>query len=180
MSWAAAIMKQYRLVVSGIDVPWLFDLNQDPYEIYNFYNRNNAELESIQEKLQNALFNAMPQYEIPLYLAQNRVVYWDKPACIDSNDRLPTEEVNGVCSDMGVSTPFVDGCHQENFAKHCPVKCGTCCSDSNGEMLMLGELSSCDELGRWKTCRRRKIAGFCPVSCDQCDVISIFKKNRKK
>jgi len=172
MSWAAAIMKQYRLVVSGIDVPWLFDLNQDPYEIYNFFNKRNVVPESIQEKLQNALFNAMPQYEIPLYLADDRLVYWDKPACIDSNDRLPTEAANGVCSDLGISAPFVDGCYEENLMKHCPVTCGSCCSDSSGELLHLGELSSCDKLGSsWDTCWIRKIAGFCPVSCEECEAI---------
>ncbi len=172
MRWAAAVMQQYRLVISAIDVPWLFDLNRDPYEIQNFYNYQQIVPKEIQQQLQDALFTAMPKYQIPLYLT-DKVIYWTKPACIDSNDRLPTDAVNGVCDDLGVTVPMLDRCSKEKFMRHCPITCGTCCADSAGEILRLGDLTSCDAVENQNYCRFKKIAGFCPSSCDQCEAVEI-------
>ncbi len=36
--WVAAITDRYKLVLSPEDEPWLFDLEQDPDELVNFYN----------------------------------------------------------------------------------------------------------------------------------------------
>ena len=35
-NWAAAVERHYKLVVAKSDVPWLFDLNEDPHEKINF------------------------------------------------------------------------------------------------------------------------------------------------
>ncbi len=167
MRWAAAVMKQYRLVISGNDVPWLFDLNRDPYEIQNFYNYMQIVPKEIQQQLQDALFTAMPECGIPLYFT-DKIIFWSKPACIDSNDRLPTDAVNGVCSDLGVTVPILDRCTKEKFIKACPVTCGTCCADSAGEILRSGNLNYCDTVQSQNNCRFTKIVEFCPSSCGIC------------
>lgn len=37
-SWVAAVNNRYKLVVSTREAPWLFDLQDDPDEVVNFYN----------------------------------------------------------------------------------------------------------------------------------------------
>ena len=41
-SWVAAIDSRYKLVLSVADRPWLFDQEEDPDELLNFYQRPNA------------------------------------------------------------------------------------------------------------------------------------------
>lgn len=38
--WIGAANKRYKLVLSTTDNPWLFDLENDPYELYNVINQN--------------------------------------------------------------------------------------------------------------------------------------------
>lgn len=42
-NWVAAIDARYKLVLSTGDRPWLFDHEQDPDELLNFYERPGAE-----------------------------------------------------------------------------------------------------------------------------------------
>jgi uncharacterized sulfatase len=61
--WVAAVDQRYKLVLSTMDDPWLFDLNKDPDELINFY--TNPEYKEIAEKLQNELVNQMEKYGEP-------------------------------------------------------------------------------------------------------------------
>jgi uncharacterized sulfatase len=36
-AWVAAVSDRYKLVLSKQDVPWLFDLEEDPDELTNYY-----------------------------------------------------------------------------------------------------------------------------------------------
>lgn len=62
--WAAAVDHQYKLVLSPLDTPWLYDLKKDPDELINFY--TNPEYSSIAEKLQRELFEQMKKYNDPI------------------------------------------------------------------------------------------------------------------
>ena len=35
--WAGVMIGDIRLVVSRVDIPWLFDLRTDPFEVINFF-----------------------------------------------------------------------------------------------------------------------------------------------
>lgn len=52
-SWVAAVTDRYKLVVSVVDVPWLFDLKSDPDELKNHATDSNAK--SIISELAKAL-----------------------------------------------------------------------------------------------------------------------------
>ena len=38
-NWVAAFDRRYKLVISSLDVPWLYDLEKDPDELINHYGR---------------------------------------------------------------------------------------------------------------------------------------------
>ena len=59
-AWVSAVNNSYKLVISQVDKPWLFDLKRDPDELINFY--NDPEYKSIGEKFQNELKNQMKLY----------------------------------------------------------------------------------------------------------------------
>lgn len=61
--WVAAVDQRYKLVLSTMDDPWLFDLKKDPDELINFY--TNPEYKSIAEKMQAELIAQMKQYGEP-------------------------------------------------------------------------------------------------------------------
>jgi len=62
--WAAAVDRNYKLVLS--DGPaYLFDLKEDPDEVYNFH--GNKTYEVITKTLEVALLNAMQVYNFPLW-----------------------------------------------------------------------------------------------------------------
>lgn len=161
--WAAAVMGNYKLIISNGDVPWLLDLEEDPFEITNFYLDDRPKITSVKEQLETALFDAMSKYDIPVYYS-NSPIYWTYPTCIDSRDRLPTRYFAGLCSDLGVS---LNGCPEPKFQRHCPQTCNTCCEDSPGNLLLNRNLFSCSEISKDK-CRFPKVGVFCPHSCDQC------------
>jgi len=102
-----------------------------------------------------------------LYLT-DKMIYIDKPVCIDSSDRLPTDAVNGVCSDLGESIPFLDRCSEEKFMNHCPVTCQTCCEDSKGFLLKNKSISACKHFHK-RQCNL-KVSAFCPLKCKQCEL----------
>ncbi|MFI3321066.1 MAG: sulfatase-like hydrolase/transferase [Rikenellaceae bacterium] len=51
--WAAAVDDRYKLVLSLIDEPWLFDLIEDPNELTNLY--NDPKYEDIARQMQKSL-----------------------------------------------------------------------------------------------------------------------------
>lgn len=61
--WVAAIDRRYKLVLSTMDDPWLFDLKNDPDELINFH--THPEYRQIAEKLQDELVAQMERYEEP-------------------------------------------------------------------------------------------------------------------
>jgi arylsulfatase A-like enzyme len=166
-NWAAAVMKQYKLVVSLNSEPWLFDLDQDPYEIVNYIDDKSIPID-VKQKLQDGLYNAMIEFEIPLQTsAKWGSIYFNPPVCFDSKDRLPTEELAGLCTDVGKSIPISETCSIEKFQNHCPVTCGTCCADSDGPLWSKGDLLTCEELSNIGRCNG-KSQTFCNISCNQC------------
>jgi len=62
--WVAAVNNRYKLVLSPVDKPWLFDLHIDPDEMINFY--NNPKYSDIAKKMKDELYRQMKQYNEPL------------------------------------------------------------------------------------------------------------------
>jgi uncharacterized sulfatase len=58
--WVAAVNNRYKLVLSPVDKPWLFDLEKDPDEMTNYY--NNPEYKEIAKEFTNELYRQMEQY----------------------------------------------------------------------------------------------------------------------
>tara|TARA_R110002049_G_scaffold185580_3_gene353818 strand:+ start:41583 stop:45314 length:3732 start_codon:yes stop_codon:yes gene_type:complete len=68
-NWVAAVDERYKLILSVNDRPWLFDKEQDPDELLNFYRRPGTE--GVAERLAKALRD---------YGQQNEDPYLDNPA----------------------------------------------------------------------------------------------------
>merc|ERR1712216_52027 len=43
LNFAAAVTFQYKLVLSNLDIPWLFDIRRDPDEVINYYGQDTYE-----------------------------------------------------------------------------------------------------------------------------------------
>jgi len=71
--WVAAVSDRYKLVLSKQDVPWLFDLQEDPDELTNFY--GHAGYKKISEVLTKHLDELMNQAEDPL-LNEEKIRKW--------------------------------------------------------------------------------------------------------
>jgi arylsulfatase A-like enzyme len=56
--WVTAVDARYKLVLSVNDIPWLFDKQQDPDELHNFYGRSGT------EAVAKRLGEALRQYSI--------------------------------------------------------------------------------------------------------------------
>jgi uncharacterized sulfatase len=65
--WVAAASRNYKLVLSPFDTPWLFDLEKNPDETVNFY--RNPEYRQIAEDYKKALTELMARYDEPLLQA---------------------------------------------------------------------------------------------------------------
>jgi len=169
--WSAAVMRQYKLILSDNDVPWLFDLNRDPFEIINYYGGNGVA--NVQDNLEAKLIEAMVKYEFPLAM-KNFLIYLDIPACRDSHDRLPTNAVGAKCSDLGDTVPILDRCEKTKFQNHCPVTCGTCCEDSDGDVFLSQNFLNCSQLANSGQCNLNKVKQFCPELCNVCSATKIF------
>lgn len=62
--WVAAVDNRYKLVLSPRDKPWLFDLEKDPDELINFYNKPGYK--EIGKRLTKELNAQMKQFDEPL------------------------------------------------------------------------------------------------------------------
>ena len=71
--WVAAVSDRYKLVLSKQDVPWLFDLEEDPDELTNFY--GHAGYEDISEVLTLRLDELMNLARDPL-LKEDEIRKW--------------------------------------------------------------------------------------------------------
>ena len=154
--WAAAIQRQYKLVISSVDVPWLFDLEDDPYELINYFDESSHA--DVRDLLLKRLYKVMEEHSIPLSKYAN-IIFWNTPNCVDSKDRIAYTNGQGkvkalTCDELDRSS---NECDNFPFRKLCPVTCGTCCEDSLDKVLWLeGELRTCDELLD-QSCNKRKV-----------------------
>jgi hypothetical protein len=85
-NWIAAIDSRYKLVLSVSDVPWLFDAQEDPDELLNFYRRPGTE--GVAERLGKALekylkTTADPAGEDPVIKASLTQVLTSKTVAAD-------------------------------------------------------------------------------------------------
>ncbi|ARN57402.1 sulfatase-like hydrolase/transferase [Sedimentisphaera salicampi] len=62
--WAAAVSSRYKLVLSTVDRPWLFDLEKDPDELTNFCNKE--EYAEVSKRFKKALVEQMKKFEEPM------------------------------------------------------------------------------------------------------------------
>lgn len=71
-SWVAAVDDRYKLILSPIETPWLFDVQRDPDELINFF--DDPEYASVVERLMAELKDQMERFEDPV-LAAGRLIY---------------------------------------------------------------------------------------------------------
>jgi len=161
--WASAIVDGYKLVISRLEQPWLFDLNKDPDEMYNYH--NHLEYKSISAKLKKALLEETSKFQ-DNFFNQHGVLMWDSQSCIDSRDAIQGYE-EGFCSELGTKYSL-QRCENERTKKHCPVKCNSCCQDSPGFLVIQRNFLSCEELLSKDHCNMQKVQEFCPMSCNLC------------
>ena len=50
--------------------------------------------------------------------------------------------------------------------EQCPVACKRCCEDSTGNILINGQLKTCDTVA--DSCSNAKVRNLCPMTCDAC------------
>lgn len=80
--WVGAIDARYKLILSVSDDPWLFDNDQDPDELLNFYGRPGND--GVAQRLAR---------ELRAYGAQNKDPFFDHPAIAASLARVLGEKV---------------------------------------------------------------------------------------
>jgi uncharacterized sulfatase len=61
--WVAAANNRYKLVLSHLEKPWLFDLEKDPDELINLYRK--PEYKAIAETLKAELIRQMKAFNEP-------------------------------------------------------------------------------------------------------------------
>lgn len=71
-NWVAAIDNRYKLVLSVTDEPWLYDLQEDPDELKNFYMTSGYE--SISEDMHTFLVKSLKKYN-DRALIKNKLKY---------------------------------------------------------------------------------------------------------
>jgi hypothetical protein len=162
--WVAVIEKDIRLVVSSMEIPWLFDLEADPFEVINFF--DNPKYLDIQTRLLEDLYVFLDEYDIPL--KHNSLMAWSIPACYNSNDNFSLKRNQYTCDDIGWSLPS-KRCNRKKMKKYCPVTCDSCCEDTiQAKIWFKGEvLQGCNELE--PLCPGNKIVQkLCPTTCNTC------------
>jgi len=162
--WAAAVDRQYKLVLSKYAPPWLFDLKKDPNEIINY--SGNPSYNGIMEKLRHELRNAIEMYKFPL--VNETVIYLSQPICLDTKDQIPDLSYH-VCNDL-TKTQYKDKCDTESVSNFCSDACDVCCKDSVESLLHEGKLKTCEDVknNTLQDCGIYQIANFCPVACSKC------------
>ena len=68
----AAFDRRYKLVISSLDQPWLYDLEKDPDELVNYFGREGYEEQFI--RLKDELINQMKKFKEPA-LASKKLRY---------------------------------------------------------------------------------------------------------
>jgi len=163
--WAAAVDRQYKLVLSRDSTPFLFDMKRDPDELINYHGY--SKYKNITNALHTELYVAMKQYNLPLVDAPT--FYVNKPVCLDSNDQIPSLP-HLVCSDLKNET-FKTRCESGNVNSFCVDSCGLCCDDSSGSIWYAGNLITCNYVQSnilEGYCEDYYVSKFCPVTCMKC------------
>jgi hypothetical protein len=158
--WAAAVTGSHMLVVSSAGPPWLFDLQEDPDEMYNVFETGNHTL--VSNEMITEMYDAMHEYELPI--KDQEFLFMSKPACFDSYDQLPAMK-DVLCSDL-LNSKFSIGCQFRHIYEKCSVSCGVCCEDSSGKIWLNGKMKGCNSLR--SACGIRRVQKFCPRTCNTC------------
>ena len=162
-SYAAAINQHYLLVLSRTGTPWLFDVKNDPDEMYNFYKAND-DLTNVSLKLQDSLLSAMTEYDFGL-TKQPEPVYLDQPACWETRNEITDVMKYTSCVDLNPNL-----CSIWTFSGACPVTCNVCNEDSVGHMALWKGTISCDVEVKAEPetyCQRKNVQGFCRKTCSR-------------
>ncbi len=168
-TWMAVISSQYKLVLGNeyFSVPWLFDMVNDPGETVNVF--NNAKYNDVKKDLLNKLLQKVkenqPNYPpFPQKSSDEKVTfYWDtEPTCANSRYEIPIS-TKAFCHDLGNSLP-TSKCKWKTVREHCPVSCDACCSNTQGRILVAGNLYRCGEL-KQRRCKIPQVKRFCPLKC---------------
>jgi len=62
-AWVAAFDRRYKLVISGLDQPWLYDLEKDPDELVNYFGREGYK--ELFQRLKKELLIQMKKFKEP-------------------------------------------------------------------------------------------------------------------
>ena len=91
--WVAAVDRRYKLILSVNDKPWLFDAQQDPDELLNFYMRPGTE--GVAERLAKAMETHAAEVKDPFYdnprIAQSLASVLGKPVASAKPSDRPTD-----------------------------------------------------------------------------------------
>jgi hypothetical protein len=168
--YASAVSQKYKLVLNKKGTPWLFDMQEDPDELYNYYYNENEKYVKISSEMQNELVKKLKQFEFGL--SKKKVpVYLDKPACLETQNILGTGfPPFSTCSDITVTTGEEEEglCSGEKYQEKCPVTCKTCTEDSQGKMMMMKKVIKCStrvSKNPDRLCKKKYVRLFCPTTC---------------
>jgi hypothetical protein len=165
--YAAAVNGRYTLVLNKKGVPWLFDSEEDPDELYNYYKVNEF-YDQISTNMQSALYFVMLKYDFGL-LSKFVPVLMDRPACEETLDNLGDVFPFHTCADIGEMEDPKTYCAQDKFQRECPVTCKLCVEDSTGLILLKGNMMFCRKQvtkNPTKFCQWKYIKSFCPETCN--------------
>lgn len=167
--WAAAIQRNYKLVISAAGIPWLFDLKADPYEMVNFFDEPSYAIQ--RDLLLTRLLSTLQKHNIPL-VNQTEVIYLSTPECHDAKDRIDITNMTATtCAALDRSSTE---CSDEKVQELCPSTCGSCCKNSwNKEIWVRGELKSCDNLHG--ECSKNQVQAFCPETCERYNECTAYR-----
>ena len=142
--WAATVTHRYKLVLSTLDSPWLFDQKHDPDELINEY-ENPKHFRRI-KKMKKKLIKRMEKFSFPMS-GKNIIIIPPSVYCkdqskkrfdylratYDENDNInPTADwikrKNKKCFRLAVedNETIPTACSEDDIAKVCGLTCKTC------------------------------------------------------
>ena len=190
--WAAAVTRRYKLVLSTLDSPWLFDQKHDPDELINEY-ENPKHFIKI-EKMQKELMKRMEKFSDPMFaMYEQDIIIPSRAPTIAQDNKIPNVPKCFSCRDSRELIKTHNGvylrcdsfkgqaletrkanlkrfCREDAFGYACSRTCGKCCFDSKGKIHIDGELKSCSHISRKrkKYCKEERVKEFCPAACNNC------------
>ena len=167
--WVAAFTHRYKLVLSP-EIPWLFDMEEDPDELINYI--DDPKYVNILNELRSSLVDTILNGTFIKEIHDTHVFLLDKPSCMDSRNRLRYRNETKTCDQIPD-----EQCEKFVIRSQCPRKCKVCCEDAKGSFLIGNkmdgnEILSCNDITNPDTgyCRLYPIAfRFCPQTCNKCN-----------